>query len=384
MKIVKEAGLIDTFDKEESFDRLFPSQDYLSKKGFGSLIALPLQGKSREDGNSVFVDALNGFKLFEDQWSILQSVQRIKTEKLDELYNQFTNNQNQSFNIVSPSNEFIPITIGSTISIPQNCLNPRLISFLTDSLNFSNVEWTIKQRMGLPTYAIDKFFKTIESHDDVVHIPRGFQDDLIQYLEKYKTKYSLIDKRPKHKKIKLKPSFELFDYQLEAISAMMQKDNGILVAPPGSGKTMIGISLIAQLAQPALIIVHRQQIFDQWIERIENFLGIPRKKIGQIGKNKKSIKSPITVAMVQSLSKMGNHSELASSFGIVIVDECHHVPAKMFRTVITKVNPYYLYGLTATPIRKHNDEKLIFIYLGSILHTVTKKQNTIIISTDEE
>ncbi len=184
--------------------------------------------------------------------------------------------------------------------------------------------------------------------------------------------------------MRVKPSFELFDYQAEAISSILQKDNGILVAPPGSGKTIIGISLIAKLAQPALIIVHRKQIFDQWIERIQNFLDIPRKKIGQIVSSKKSIKSPITVAMVQSLSKLDDYNELASSFGTVIVDECHHVPAKMFRSVITKVNPYYLYGLTATPIRKHNNEKLIFIYLGSILHTVTKKQNTIITPSVEK
>jgi superfamily II DNA or RNA helicase len=218
----------------------------------------------------------------------------------------------------------------------------------------------------------------------MVQIPRGFQDDLIKYLDEQKIKYSIVDKRSQHEKVKLKPSFELFDYQAEAINAMLQKDSGILVAPPGAGKTIIGISMIAKLAQPALIIVHRKQIFDQWIERIQNFLDIPKKKIGQIVSSKKLIKGPITVAMVQSLSKMEDYSELASAFGTVIVDECHHVPAKMFRAVITKINPYYLYGLTATPIRKHNDEKLIFIYLGSILHTVIKKQNTIIMPTNEQ
>lgn len=82
--------------------------------------------------------------------------------------------------------------------------------------------------------------------------------------------------------------------------------------------------------------------------------------------------------MVQSLAKMKDNDELANSFGTVLVDECHHMPAKMFRSAMAKLNPYYLYGLTATPIRKHNDEKLIFIYLGPIIHTVIKKENAVI------
>jgi hypothetical protein len=119
LKIIKAAGLIDTFDKEESFDRLFPNQDYLSKKGFGNLIALPLQGKSREQGNSVFVDALNGFKAFEDQWSLLQAVQRIKTEKLDQLYDQFSDSKDQAARTVHYNSDILPITLSSTIAIPK-------------------------------------------------------------------------------------------------------------------------------------------------------------------------------------------------------------------------------------------------------------------------
>ena len=382
LRIIKDAGLIDTFDKEESFDRLFPNQDYLSKKGFGNLIALPLQGKSREQENSVFVNAEQNFKAFDNQWSLLQSIQSIKIEILDQLYNQFIDNKNQTNNHYSP--DFIPVTIDSIISIPKSHLNSTLVSFLIDNLNFLNTEWIIKQRMGLPTYNIEKFFKTISSNDEIVQIPRGFQRDLIKYLDEQKIKYSVIDKRSKCEKVILKPSFELLDYQYEAVNAMLQKDDGILVAPPGAGKTIIGISMIAKLAQPALIIVHRKQIFDQWIERIQNFLDIPKKKIGQIVSSKKIVMSPITVAMIQSLSKIEDYNKIGSAFGTIIVDECHHVPAKMFRAVITKLNPYYLYGLTATPIRKHNDEKLIFVYLGSILHTVIKKQNTVIVPSCHE
>jgi len=162
------------------------------------------------------------------------------------------------------------------------------------------------------------------------------------------------------------------NYQKEAENDLVSSENGILVAPPGSGKTIIGIDLIAKLQQPALILVHKKQIFNQWLERIEHFLNIPKREIGRIASNKKKIGDKITVAMVQSLNRMGDLKDTFDKFGIILVDECHHMPSKMFRSVITKFRSYYLYGLTATPERKNNDEDLIFIYLGEILHEISK------------
>ncbi|GHU15022.1 hypothetical protein FACS189441_6060 [Betaproteobacteria bacterium] len=151
------------------------------------------------------------------------------------------------------------------------------------------------------------------------------------------------------------------------------KDFGVIVSPPGSGKTIIGLELIAQKKQPTLILVHRKQLFDQWIDRIQNFLSIPEKQIGQIGNQKDKIGKEVTIAMIQSLTR-GGLAELKNRFGMVIVDECHHIPAKLFREVITQLNCYYLYGLTATPKRKNNDEKLIYVYIGNIIYEMTQKE----------
>ncbi|EKD86149.1 MAG: type III restriction protein res subunit, partial [uncultured bacterium] len=140
--------------------------------------------------------------------------------------------------------------------------------------------------------------------------------------------------------------------------------------PSGSGKTIIGLELIAQKLQPALILVHRKQLLDQWVERIQSFLGIPKAHIGRISGIKKVVGKQITVAMMQSLIKMENINELSNIFGTIIVDECHHIPAKTFRELICQFNPYYLYGLTATPKRKYNDEKLIYYYIEDIIATV--------------
>jgi superfamily II DNA or RNA helicase len=109
-----------------------------------------------------------------------------------------------------------------------------------------------------------------------------------------------------------------------------------------------------------LILVHRREIFNQWVERISNFLQIPKKDIVQFASTKKSLKLPITIAMIQTLNKMENLEDLSSTFCLILVDECHHIPAQMFRQVIAQFNSYFLYGLTATPKWKRNDEKLIF------------------------
>lgn len=133
----------------------------------------------------------------------------------------------------------------------------------------------------------------------------------------------------------------------------------------------MGLELIARKQQPALIVVHRKQLFDQWIDRIESFLGIPKKDIGKFsGSHKKSGKN-ITVGMIQTLKQKEQSDKILDSFGTIIVDECHHIPAKTFRETIIRFSSYYLYGLTATPMRKNNDEDLIYVYIGNILSEIT-------------
>ena len=144
------------------------------------------------------------------------------------------------------------------------------------------------------------------------------------------------------------------------------------VIDAANGKTIMGLALIAQKGQPAVVLTHRKQIYDQWVERIEHFFGIPKHDIGQFTSVKKEVKSPITVAMVQTLSRTSNWDSLRNAFGLVLVDECHHMPARLFRDVVTKFNTYYLYGLTSTPKRKNNDEKLIYAYLGDIVHEIPR------------
>ena len=228
--------------------------------------------------------------------------------------------------------------------------------------------------MGISTYQTEKYFKLIRDDDEYVHLSRGFLEPLITFFKEKKIKYAITDEREMRRTVTFSSKINLYEYQQQALAAIETKDVGVIVAPPGAGKTVLGLELVAIKAQPTLIIVHRKQLFDQWIERIQAFLGIPKNQIGQIAGNKKQLGKEITVAMMQSLIKMENIKSFADSFGTLIVDECHHIPAKTFRELIVKFTPYYLYGLTATPKRKYNDEKLIYYYIGDILYEVAQNQ----------
>ena len=377
INILREAKIIDQFDKEDSFDRLFPNQDEHSGKGFGNLIALPMQGKARENNNTIFLNPENNLLPVDDQWELLKNIQKISIAHLDKLYdelNGIVSSDDKKIKSRSKILKQLIITIAEQIYISKINLPRVLINFLRNELNFVNLEFLIKKRIGLSTYKIERYFKLIESEENNYAIPRGFLGELVNFLNENNIKFILNDERKKCEAIKFKNSCKLYDYQEEAVKDAMTEDNGVLVAPPGAGKTIMGIDIIAKLKQPTLILVHKKQIYSQWLQRIESFMNISKREIGQICGNKKTVGDKITVAMLQTLSKTENFVQDLGldKIGLVLVDECHHIPAKTFRKVISRLNPYYLYGFTATPKRKNNDEKLIYIYLGKILHTVSK------------
>lgn len=379
LALLSKSGVIGAFDKNDSFDRLFPNQDYLSGKGLGNLIALPLQGTARKNNNSVFVEPEQNFTVYDDQWKFLQNVPLITTKNLDILHKELVNTDIKSVALKTTkksSKRKSPITfiIGSTISIHKEDLFPELVAYLRDELNLLNVEYLVKERVGLSTWGSRRFLNAIKDTGDYILLPRGFLDNVEQWLSEHSVTYTIEDRRVIKEEIVFAMRAELFAYQKRAIAEFIQKDCGILVAPSGGGKTIMGLGLIAQKKQPAIILTHRRQIAEQWVERIEASCGIPKRKIGFIGGTKKKALLPITVAMVQTLARMKDVNDIADKFGTIIVDECHHVPARMFSDVITRFSGRFLFGLTATPERKYNDEKLITTYLGHVIHTVTKEE----------
>jgi len=372
--LLRHSGIISHFKKEPSFDRLFPNQDYHSGKGMGNLIALSLNGKSIKDNNSCFINP-ETFEAYSNQWEYLSEIKKTSESKLKEVYqNLFSESPKPVFisNPVANKAYELEIIIRNQIYLKRNQLSQKLISFLREELNFYNTDYLIKKRLGKSTFNTEKFFNLINEADTEVMIPRGFSATLVQFCNKEIIPYKIIDKRTKKDSIDFTSEITLQEHQEIALDKIREKDFGVIVSPPGSGKTVIGLEIITEKRQPALIIVHRKQLLDQWIERIQSFLKIPKKEIGQIGNGKNKIGKHITIAMIQSLSRLQDYSEISNSFGTIIIDECHHIPAKSFREAIVNFNSFYLYGLTATPKRKNNDQKLIFVFIGNILHQVNQ------------
>lgn len=368
IRVLEGCGAFSLFDKSSSFDRMFPNQDYLSGKGLGNLIALPLFLPALIKGNSCFVDpkTLNPFT---EQITYLNDIKRVSLNLLDQLDDEIDYNKD-SYNTGIDGE--LKIILSNTIRLNRKTIPFTLIKFLKENLNFANSDFIIKKKVGKSTFETPRFYKLIEETKDDLHIPRGFIGKLLRFCREIKLEHEFVDKRKEFPAIPYTFQAILRNHQNNTVEAIAKKDFGVIVAPPGAGKTVIGLKIVADKQQPALILVHRKQLLDQWIERIEGFLGIPKKDIGIIGQGKAKIGNKITVATIQSLPKY--IETIYDKFGTILVDECHHVPAESYRNTINAIQSKYCYGLTATPFRKHNDDKLIFTYLGDIITEIKPEE----------
>lgn len=391
VSILQQIGIFSLFDKTSSFDRLFPNQDYHSGKGLGNLIALPLHKTTVSQGNNCFIDS-ETLMPYNDQWTFLKNLQKAPTAKLDELYQLFVQPLINNKTTQQLPDSKLVIALQNNVYINRSAIPISLINFLKEELNFINTEFIIKKKVGKNTFGIERYFKFVEEEGDTIIIPKGFIGKLLRFCIDNKIEYTFQDNRKKLPNILLNFNTALHAHQLSIVKAIEKKDIGVIVAPPGSGKTIIGLKIIAQKQQPALIVVHRKQLMEQWIERTEAFLGIPKHEIGKVGQGQLKIGKNLTIATIQTLTKKLEGLEkdkLIGAFGTIIVDECHHISAETFRGSIAKLNNYYLYGLTATPFRKYNDGKLIFIHLGEVIAEVkpenigVSKQPKIIIRNTE-
>jgi superfamily II DNA or RNA helicase len=183
---------------------------------------------------------------------------------------------------------------------------------------------------------------------------------------------------------------QLREEQTDAADSMIEYDNGVLSATTAFGKTVIGAKLISAKKVNTLILVHTQQLLEQWKERLNQFLTIneelpadPVKKrgrkkarsiIGQLGGGKKNLSGIIDIAVMQSLVKGDEVNEVVRDYGMIIVDECHHVPAFSFEQILKNVSAKFVYGLTATPVRQDGHHPIIFMHCGPVRYKVDAKE----------
>jgi len=160
------------------------------------------------------------------------------------------------------------------------------------------------------------------------------------------------------------------EVQQTAVEALRAHELGVFVAPPGTGKTVLGAYMSALRGVNTLVVVHRKPLLDQWRAQLQAFLGLGKNKVGQIGGGKHKATGFIDVAMIQSLAGREGVLDLVGSYGHVIVDECHHAPAVSFERVMREVKARYVLGLTATPYRRDGLQRLLHFQCGPIRYQV--------------
>lgn len=380
----------------DSYDRFFPTQDYLPKGGFGNLIALPLQKSPRENGNSAFVD--DSLKVISDQWAYLASVRRLYKFDVEILLKEFLPKNNfkrlDGFEDVTwqTDNEIldktsqvlehdkslvgqdIEINFGSQLSVPLSGLPTKVVARLKKTASFANPEFYKLQRMRMQTYPHRRFIFSGELRPDHLLLPRGVLDNVTKILKEAGASVIIRDERIAKKKIQAEFSGQLTELQEKAVDKMKQSDLGILMAFPGAGKTVMACKLIADRKVSTLVLVHRQPLLDQWKERISTFLDIPVKEIGTVSGAKKKMTGRVDIGMLQSITRMDDLSEIVDKYSQIIIDECHHIPATSFEAILKQLPARYVLGLSATPYRKDGLEKIMFLQCGPIRHELDPKQ----------
>lgn len=227
--------------------------------------------------------------------------------------------------------------------------------------------------MRLFTALTPRVISCAEEFPEHIALPRGCATDLENLLTEYDISLKVHDQRTTGVPLDVRFVGQLTDSQLSAVRALSAHDTGVFVAPPGVGKTVVGAYLIAERARNALILVHRQQLLDQWAVQLSHFLGVQPKAIGSIGGGKRKPNGDLDVAMLQSLVRGGVIEDLVAGYGHVIVDECHHVPAVSFERVLSAVQARYVTGLTATPKRRDGHHPIIEMQLGPIRFAIEAK-----------
>jgi len=377
------------FMRLESFDRFFPSQDNLPRGGFGNLIALPLQKAAREDGNTCFVD--ESFRPVSDPWDFLSKVRCLGSDEVKALVeresprlktvikeqgvfddiawtrdNEIIAFDRRSVETQEFEIEDIEVTLDSMIHIPTTGLPATLISRLKRCATFANPEFYKLQRMRMQTYPHPRFIFSGELHPERLILPRGVLDDVLKLLRLTEANITLRDERVRKRKIKLSFAGELTDIQKKAVKASKKEDLGVLVAPPGAGKTVMACAIIAERRVSTLVLVHRQPLLEQWRESVHRFLEVPIKEIGRLSGSKKKISGKIDLAMLQSLSRLEDLAEIGKMYSQIIIDECHHIPASSFEAILKLLPARYVLGLTATPNRKDGLEKILYQQCGPV------------------
>jgi len=387
----------------KSYDRFFPNQDTLPEGGLGNLVALPLQGNARKNGNSVFVNEF--FEPYPDQWEYLLNVGKLSGQALEELLKQ--NENVMPLGDLSKTSESKPwevpvaskiertdfaseivITRANLLYIPLSQLSSKVLNHLRRIASFRNPEFYSKQALRLSTYSTPRIISCAELTDEYLALPRGCEDAVVALLKEKNVAFRFDDNTNHGRSISVHFNGELRDDQQAAVEALTSNHTGVLSATTAFGKTVAAIGLIVKHGVNTLILVHTKALLDQWVQRLQQFLVIddvpeiedgkrkrkkPLSPIGTLSSTGNRLHGIIDIALMQSCISDNEVKPFVKDYGMVIADECHHVSAVNFEQILKSVNAHCVYGLTATPIRKDGHQPIIFMQCGPIRYSADAK-----------
>jgi superfamily II DNA or RNA helicase len=359
-----------------SYDRLFPSQDFLPTSGsIGNLIALPLQGACRKRGTTVFID-LATLEPFDDQWAHLSTLDRLTPRRAEQIGESLRPLQvgpgrrlrrSAATRTDPPAPTIIRARLGTGLSIERAGLPPALLATIKHAASLHNNDFYERERRRLSTYGIPRVVRCYTEDLDWLRLPRGLFENISALVAEAGSRLDITDDRPVPEPREIAFDGELSPTQRNAFDAMAPHDLGVLVAPPGAGKTVIACALIAHHRVPTLVLCDRKPLLDQWRTQISTFLGTTP---GQLGAGRSKLIGTVDVASLQTLARRDDLEDLLAEYGLVIVDECHHVPAVAFERAVRQLPARRWLGLTATPYRRDKLDDLITMHCGPVRHEI--------------
>jgi superfamily II DNA or RNA helicase len=386
IRLLKETIVVRAEMDLASYDRFFPSQDFLPRAGFGNLIALPLQKKGRAVGNTEFLNLDDSeLRPWPDQWRFLSQIKRLGPSQVEALLEKIPPVSVGPGNLGAvsptirqryPAPKQIRCTLGATLSIEKSGIPPWLLAQMKQLALLHNPQFYEREKLRLSTWRIPRFIRCYEEDASHIHLPRGTVEELTEIAAEAGTKFSLNDQRTVPEKLNLKFLGSLTPEQMNAVHAVLSHDMSVLVAPPGAGKTVMACYAVAERNVPTLILAHRKPILDQWRTQLGSLLGLSSRLVGQLGGGRNRQTGVIDLGMMQSLKVFDDLEVFFSKYGFIIVDECHHLPAFTFETCVRKAPIRYILGLTATPYRRDGLQEIITLQCGSIRHTMVPIENS--------
>ena len=386
------------------YDRMYPSQDVASS--IGNLIALPLQGQALKSGNSAFVD--KHWNAYPDQWDILfNHTEKLSNEDVEQYMGKWQAELAREKGTLVPSisgNRSKPwkkiegfvksdvvgkihIVLGNGVYVDTLNLMPRLQNQIRSMAAFDNPVFYKNKRLGYSNYYNFSAVYLGKDIDGYIQIPRGLRENIIQECEKAGISVDVSDQRETGQPIRVSFKGDLRMQQELAAEKLLSHSDGVLSAATAFGKTVVCSYLIAERKVNTLILLQSKDLLNQWVDELNHFLEIReeppeyetktgRKKkrnsvIGVLHGNKNTLTGIIDVAMVGSMYSRGKFNERINSYGMVIMDECHHAASNTSMELLQKINAKYVYGVSATPKRGDSLDRIIYMLLGPLRHRFT-------------